>query len=59
MILPNIATFQLRHPFEGMSLHDERAAALAELLAATGEETVWKLRTLHALISDNPLSHDL
>lgn len=42
-----------------MSLHDEKAAALAEVLAATGEEIVWKGRTLHALVSDNPLSHDL
>jgi hypothetical protein len=42
-----------------MSLHDEKAAALAEILAATGEEIVWKGRTLPALISDNPLSHDL
>ena len=39
-----------------MSLHDEEAAALAEVLAATGEEIVWKGRTLHALVSDNPLS---
>ena len=43
----------------GMSLHDEKAAALAEVLAATGEEIVWKGRTLHALVSDNPLSQDL
>ena len=42
-----------------MSLHDEKAAALAEVLAATGEEIVWKGRTLHALVSDNPLSQDL
>lgn len=42
-----------------MSLHDEKAAALAEVLAATGEEAVWKGRTLRALVSDNPLSHDL
>lgn len=42
-----------------MSLHDEKAAALAEVLAATGEEIEWKGRTLHALVSDNPLSHDL
>ena len=42
-----------------MSLHDEKAAALTEVLAATGEEIVWKGRTLRALVSDNPLSHDL
>lgn len=42
-----------------MSLHDEKAAALAEILAATGEEIIWKGRTLRALVSDNPLSHDL
>ena len=42
-----------------MSLHDEKAAALAEVLAATGEEIFWKGRTLHALVSDNPLSADL
>lgn len=42
-----------------MSLHDEKASALAEILAATGEEIVWKGRTLRALVSDNPLSHDL
>ena len=42
-----------------MSLHNEKAAALAEVLAATGEEIVWKGRTLHALVSDNPLSQDL
>ena len=42
-----------------MSLHDEKAAALAEVLAATGEEIIWKGRTLRALVSDNPLSQDL
>jgi hypothetical protein len=42
-----------------MSLHDEKAAALAEVLAATGEEIFWKGRTVHALVSDNPLSQDL
>jgi hypothetical protein len=41
-----------------MSVHDEKAAALAEVLAATGEEIVWKGRTLHALVSDNPLSQN-
>ena len=49
----------LRQPCAGMSLHDEKAAALAEVLAATGEEIVWNGRTLHALVSDNPLSQDL
>ncbi len=42
-----------------MSLHEEKAAALAEVLAATGEEIIWKGQTLHALVSDNPLSQDL
>ena len=42
-----------------MSLHDEKTAALAEVLAATGEPIVWKGRTLHALVSDNPMSQDL
>ena len=42
-----------------MSLHDEKAAALTEILTATGEEIGWKGGTLHALISDNPLSQDL
>jgi hypothetical protein len=42
-----------------MSLHDEKAAALTEVLAAAGEEIVWKGCTLRALVSDNPLSHDL
>jgi hypothetical protein len=42
-----------------MSLHDEKAAALAEVLAATGEPVVWKGQTYQALVSDNPLSHDL
>lgn len=36
-----------------MSLHDGNAAALAKALAATGEEIVWKGRTLHALVSGN------
>ena len=49
----------LGHPRPGMSLHEEKAAALAEVLAATGEPIVWKGRTLHALVSDNPLSQDL
>jgi hypothetical protein len=39
-----------------MSLRNEKASALAEVLAATGEEIVWKERTLYALVSDNPLS---
>ena len=42
-----------------MSLHDEKFAALTEILAATGETVLWKGRTLHALVSDNPLSQDL
>ena len=42
-----------------MSLHDEKTAALAEILAATGEQIAWKGRTLHALVSDNPMSHEL
>ena len=42
-----------------MSLHNEKAAALAEVVAATGEEIVWKGQTFHALVSDNPLSQDL
>ena len=42
-----------------MSLHDEKAAALAEVLAATGEPVVWKGQTYQALVTDNPLSHDL
>ena len=42
-----------------MSIHKEKAAALAEVLAATGEPIVWKGRTLQALVSDNPLSQDL
>ena len=41
-----------------MSLRDEKAAALAEVLAATGEPIAWKGRTLEALVSD-PLSQDL
>ena len=42
-----------------MSLHDEKATALAEVLTATGEEIVWKGRTLHPLVSDIPMSQDL
>lgn len=42
-----------------MSLHEEKAAALAEILAVTGEPVVWKGRTFHALVTDNPLSHEL
>ena|SRR5687767_15060663 len=42
-----------------MLLHEEKAAALAEVLEATGEGIVWEGRILHALVSDNPLSHDL
>ena len=42
-----------------MSLHNEKAAALAEVLAATGEAVAWKGHTFQALVSENPLSHDL
>ena len=42
-----------------MSLHDEKAAALAEILAATGEPVIWNGQTYQALVSENPLSHDL
>ena len=42
-----------------MSLHDEKAAALAEVLAATGEPVIWNGQTYQALVSENPLSHDL
>ena len=42
-----------------MSLHDEKSAALAEILAATGEPVVWKGQTYQALVTDNPLSQDL
>jgi hypothetical protein len=42
-----------------MSLHDEKAAALAEVLAATGEAIVWNGQTYQALVSENPLSHEL
>ena len=42
-----------------MSLHDEKAAALTEILTATGEPVLWKGRTLQALITDNPLNQEL
>ena len=42
-----------------MSLHDEKAAALTEILAATGEPVLWKGRTFQALITDNPLNQEL
>ena len=42
-----------------MSLHEEKAAALAEVLSTTGGEIVWEGRTVNALVSDNPLSQDL
>jgi len=42
-----------------MSIHDEKAAALAEVLAATGEAIVWNGQTYQALVSENPLSHEL
>ena len=42
-----------------MSLHDEKFAALTEILAATGEPVLWKGRTFQALVSDNPLNQEL
>ena len=42
-----------------MSLHDEKAAALSEILTATGEPVVWKGRTFQALVTDNPLNQEL
>src|SRR5438132_13947723 len=42
-----------------MSIHDEKASALAEVLNEIGEPVVWKGRTFQALVSDNPLSHEL
>jgi len=42
-----------------MSLQDEKAAALSEILAATGEPVVWKGGTYPALVTDNPLSQEL
>ena len=42
-----------------MSLQDEKAAALTEILAATGEPVVWNGETYQALATDNPLSQDL
>ncbi len=42
-----------------MSLQDEKAAALTEILSATGEPVIWKGETYQALVSDNPLSQDL
>jgi hypothetical protein len=42
-----------------MPLKDEKAAALAEMLAEIGEPVVWKGRTFQAFVTDNPLSHEL
>ena len=42
-----------------MSLHEEKAAALAEVLDAMGEEVVWKGQTYRGLVTDNPISHEL
>lgn len=42
-----------------MSLHDEKAAALIEVLAATGEPVGWKGQTFQALVTDNPLNQEL
>jgi hypothetical protein len=42
-----------------MSLHNEKAAALAELLDAMGEEVTWKGQNYRALVADNALSHEL
>src|SRR3954467_15987362 len=42
-----------------MNFHEEKAAALGEVLDAMGEEITWKGRNFRALVSDNPLSHDL
>jgi hypothetical protein len=42
-----------------MSLQDEKAAALAEILSVTGEEVLWNGQTYQALVSDNPLSDHL
>ena len=42
-----------------MSLHDEKAAALAEIVAATGEPVIWKGQTFQALVTDNPLNQEL
>ena len=42
-----------------MSLHDEKFAALTEIIAATGEPVLWKGRTFQALVTDNPLDQTL
>ena len=42
-----------------MSLQDEKAAALTEILAAPGEPVVWQGQTYQALVTDNPLSLEL
>ena len=42
-----------------MSLQDEKYAALAEILAVTGESVVWQGQTYQALVTDNLLSLEL
>ena len=42
-----------------MSLHEEKFAALTEILAATGEPVLWKDRAFKALVTDNPLDQTL
>ena len=42
-----------------MSLKEEKAAALTEILAATGEPVLWKGQTFQALVTDNPLNQEL
>ena len=42
-----------------MSLHDEKFAALTEIIAASGEPVRWKGRALQALVNDNPLDETL
>lgn len=42
-----------------MNLHQEKAASLDEVLEAMGEDVIWKGQTYRALISDNPLNHEL
>src|SRR5438874_10159992 len=42
-----------------MSMPEEKAAALNEMLAEMGESVVWKGQTFQALVSDNPLNQEL
>jgi hypothetical protein len=42
-----------------MSLEDEKAAALTESVAATGEPVIWKGQTFQSLVTDNPLDQEL